>query len=41
MNEISGRPRALSLFALPGIPIVEPGDDLTIGLGQKGVGVDE
>jgi coenzyme F420-0:L-glutamate ligase/coenzyme F420-1:gamma-L-glutamate ligase len=29
MNDVTSRPRALSLFALPGIPMVEPGDDLT------------
>ena len=34
MNEVSGRPRALSLFALPGIPIVKPGDDLAALIGE-------
>ena len=28
MSEKAARPRALSLFALPGIPMVRPGDDL-------------
>ena len=28
MSERAPRPRALSLFALPGIPMVQPGDDL-------------
>ena len=30
MTARPARPRALSLFALPGIPMVRPGDDLAV-----------
>ena len=45
MTARSARPRALSLFALPGIPMVQPGDDLPAliadGLARAGEAVAE
>ena len=41
MTPRPARPRALSLFALPGIPMVQPGDDLAALIADGFARVDE